>query len=427
MRKLRIAVWHNLPSGGGKRQLYYHVKGLVERGHYIESWCPDTADQRFLPLNDLVREHVIPLRGFRENYRATIRPLGESSALIRILEQHCRSCAEQINAGGFDVLYANACAFLSTTAIAQYVTLPSALYLGEPYRWFYEAMPELAWITPMPVEKLSLRSIKRFVRNIRRFSGINKQAIAERAYARAFDRILVNSVFSRETVLRTYNLESSVCYLGIDTEQYRPTGEPKEKFVVGLGTIHHAKGVDRAIRALGTVEKSRRPSLIWIGNGADPAELRDYRRLAESLQVDFTSKMHISDAEVVSLLSRAVAMIYTSRLEPFGLAPLEANACGTAVVAIAEGGVKESMSDGVSGFLVDEDDPIVLGERIEQLVTSPQLARELGLKAREYVLAEWSLDRATEAIESKLQQLLAQVQPKRAIQPASARSVGAND
>ena len=407
MKRLRIAVWHNLPSGGGKRQLYYHVKGLLERGHYIESWCPDTADQWFLPLRDLVTEHVVPLKGFKENHRAVIRSFGDSSAVIRTFEDHCRACAEEINAHGFDVLYANACAFLRTTSIAQYVALPSALYLGEPYRWFYEAMPELPWITPMPATNLSLPSITGFVRNILRFGGINRQALAERAYAHSFDQVLVNSRFSRETVLRTYNLESSVCYLGVDTAQYRPTGEPKERFVIGLGTIYRGKGIDRAIRALGTIRTSARPGLIWIANGIDSDDLAEYKSLAKRLEVEFTPRIRIPDGEVVSLLSRAAAMIYTPRLEPFGLAPLEANACGTVVVAIAEGGVKESIHDGVNGFLVDEDDPVSLGRRIEQIVTSLDLARELGRKARDHVLEHWPLRKATDTIESKLQRLVA--------------------
>ena len=57
---MKIAVWHNLPSGGGKRSLYYHVKGLIERGHTVESWCPSTADRTYLPLDDLITEHIIP-------------------------------------------------------------------------------------------------------------------------------------------------------------------------------------------------------------------------------------------------------------------------------------------------------------------------------------------------------------------------------
>src|SRR5215470_20410336 len=59
--KVRIAIWHNLPSGGGKRALYNQIQGFLKRGHTVESWCPSTADQTYLPLGDLVPEHVVPL------------------------------------------------------------------------------------------------------------------------------------------------------------------------------------------------------------------------------------------------------------------------------------------------------------------------------------------------------------------------------
>jgi hypothetical protein len=58
---VRIAVWHNLPSGGGKRALVDQVAALQARGHHIESWCPPSADQDFLPLGQLIPEHVVPV------------------------------------------------------------------------------------------------------------------------------------------------------------------------------------------------------------------------------------------------------------------------------------------------------------------------------------------------------------------------------
>ena len=59
--KMRIAVWHNLPSGGGKRALDYHVRGLVEKGHSVEAWCPSTNNRTYLPLSNLIREHLVPI------------------------------------------------------------------------------------------------------------------------------------------------------------------------------------------------------------------------------------------------------------------------------------------------------------------------------------------------------------------------------
>lgn len=408
MTKLRIAIWHNLPSGGGKRQLYSHVKGLVERGHYVESWCPDSADQNFLPLRSLIKENVIPFRRSHKYFHDIYKPANRVSVLVSEMEHHCQRCAEQINGAGFDILYANACTFLRATPIAKHVNLPSAIYLGEPYRWFYEAMPELPWIAPksgIPEVSFSLASIGKYLRRRASLSGIRLQARVELEYAKKFDRILVNSIYSRESVLRSYNLNSQVCYLGIDTDYYRPTGEQKEKFVVGLGTIYHAKGIDRAIRAVATLPQNNRPALVWIGNGVYPSDLTMYARLANDLNVKFVTKIDISDGEVISLLSRAAVMVFTSRLEPFGLAPLEANACGTTVVGIAEGGVRESIEEGVNGFLTHDDDPKELGRLIVSVIEDPQNVMNLGQRARQHVLAKWSLDRGTDNIESMLMNL----------------------
>mgnify|MGYP003343066273 CR=1 FL=1 len=58
---MRIAVWHNLPSGGGKRALWNHVRGLLARGHHVEAFCPAPAAGGYLPLGDLCPEHALPL------------------------------------------------------------------------------------------------------------------------------------------------------------------------------------------------------------------------------------------------------------------------------------------------------------------------------------------------------------------------------
>ena len=395
-KKLKIAVWHNLPSGGGKRQLYNHVKGLLERGHYIESWCPDTADQSFLPLNDLVAEHIVPLKipdNFnRQSIYEVIKGYNTVKILAEALDEHNKECARQINNGGFDILFANACIFFRTTSIGKYVHIPSSIYLGEPYRWFYEAMPDLAWL---PQNDDDLQN------NGERIRGIRLQAYKELKYAKAFNRLLTNSIYSRETILRVYNLESKVCYLGIDTDFYKPATK-KENFVVGLGTIYHAKGVDRAIRALGTISKRIRPDLIWIGNGACLNDLNGYRSLARQLDVNFFTRINVSDDEVKSLLSRASLMLYTSRLEPFGLAPLEANACGTPVIGIAEGGAKETIVDGVNGYLVNDDAPELIGEKIVAIMSDKPKLTEFSETCRKHIIARWNIERCASNLERYL-------------------------
>src|SRR5438067_10970086 len=105
---MKIAVWHNLPSGGSKRALYDHVRGLVTRGHIVEAWCPLTADPNYLPLCDIVREHILPLdwppkERLSDFWQITLQVQQSLAAM----EAHCRVCAAVINRAGFDILFAN--------------------------------------------------------------------------------------------------------------------------------------------------------------------------------------------------------------------------------------------------------------------------------------------------------------------------------
>src|SRR5438552_6287910 len=90
---MKIAVWHNLSSGGAKRALYYQVKGLVERGHHVECWSPSTADEKYLPLGELAPEHTLPMRWVKDDLLGT--PLRRAKqrrkmvlANLRAIDEH---------------------------------------------------------------------------------------------------------------------------------------------------------------------------------------------------------------------------------------------------------------------------------------------------------------------------------------------------
>jgi glycosyltransferase involved in cell wall biosynthesis len=406
---MRIAVWHNLPSGGGKRSLYYHVKGLIERGHTVESWCPSTADRHYLPLDELITEHIIPFNWEPKAAKTVVGRLLNNfyniADKINAMDEHCQQCAEEINAGDFDLLFANPCTFFRTSSIGQYVKIPKVLYLQEPYRWLYEAMPRLPWLAFPASTKPWWQSRSytiTFISNFFEVQALRLQAREELENAQAFDRILVNSLFSRESVQRAYGLDSKVCYLGIDTNLFEQLHLPRENMVVGLGAIYSGKGLERSVQAIGTINASERPSLVWIGNFANPNYLKEIEKLASSLGVNFIPKVRISDREIVDLLNQASVMIYTPILEPFGFAPLEANSCGTPVVAIAEGGVRETVQDGITGFLVNGYDPTEIGKAITKLISNPALSHEMGKNGRDIALKKWSLDGAIDNIENAL-------------------------
>jgi len=86
------------------------------------------------------------------------------------------------------------------------------------------------------------------------------------------------------------------------------------------------------------------------------------------------------------------------------LVPLESMACGTPVIGIAEGGVQETVLDGITGRLVPRD-PDELAAAAAELIARPQLRSEMGQAGRSYVEREWTWDRAIANLEQHLSEV----------------------
>lgn len=409
-RKLKIAVWHNLPSGGGKRALYHHVKGLVERGHSLECWTLSTADQSYLSLKDLLVEHVIPYDSAPE--KNPIRKIGrtyssyyDGVARMRAFDEACKRCAQEIAAGEFDLLFANSSVLYYMPYIMRHVRLPKVLYLQEPYRPLYEARPILPWVGE-PQEKTDEDPFRLGVSIQPDFQlrSLRLQAKLEWLNAQACDVILVNSHYSRESVLRAYGRDAKVCYLGVDASVFRDLNRERENFIVGLGSFDEIKGVKLALRSIALLHEPR-PRLVWVANSGSENYMREMLELAETVGVDLQIRMIVPDEELVEILNRAALLLYTPSLEPFGFAPLEANACATPVVAVAEGGVRETVVDGVNGLLVDRD-PENIAAALNKLLEDNAQARQMGQRAAAHVREQWSIESSVDRLEKHLLQAL---------------------
>jgi glycosyltransferase involved in cell wall biosynthesis len=405
---LKIAVWYNLPTGGSKRALYQHVKGLIGRGHYIEAWrppFPDSESKQFAPIHELVREHEVALPDPGPSNRWLQRIAGQAASSIhdmRQMELHSEEVVRQISNSQFDVVFANTCLRFHAPFIARNLSTPSLLYLNEPQRYYYEALPSLRWKAP-PKEFFKNRSpsgLKAILRDAINIQSDRVEVREETLNATAFGTLLVNSNFSRESILRAYGINSTVCYLGIDTEKFVDLGLEREPFLISLGSLTPTKKVEFIIRALGKV-KANRPPLVWVGNAAHAPYVNRMRELAAELGVDFRPKELISDNELVNLLNRASLMVYAPHLEPFGLAPLEANACACPVLAVCEGGVKETIIDGQNGRFADPDEE-AFGAAIAEMMEDPVSLRQMGQEAKRMAHAKWTLDAATKRLEGYL-------------------------
>ena len=407
---MKIAVWHNLPSGGGKRALYYFVRGLVGRGHQLACWSLDTADHSYLPLSEFASERIISSefngrtrKSFTDKWRPDIKKAVDR---MRAFDQACRRCAHEIETGDFDVLFANSALHYYVPYIMRHLRMKKILYLQEPCRYLYEASPVLPWVSNAPeeLERADLFSPRRFIADYPLLQTLRLQAKQEWLNIESCDQVLVNSYFSRESVLRSYGVDARVCYLGVDTTLFRDLGLPRERIIVGLGSFDSIKGVDLAVKAVALLPDPR-PPLVWVANSGNEIYRNGIIELARSLGVELRIQMAISDADLVAILNKATLLLYTSRLEPFGLAPLEANACGLPVVGIAEGGIRETIQDGVNGFLVDPEAESI-ARAASQLLQNPALTRQMGETAADYVRREWDVEESVTRLETILLQVV---------------------
>jgi glycosyltransferase involved in cell wall biosynthesis len=405
---MRVAVWHNLPGGGAKRALFTQVKGLLHRGHEVEAWCPPTADQSFLPLTELIPEHVVDLRfdgrppWWRPGRRAA---LASPRPLIEALLDHSRRCASAMQRGRFDVYLASTCQFFGSPPIGRFLPSPRALYLQEPHRGLYEASPDFPWLGPALPESVRERSLYPFRMALEAVRSGRRAARArfEVDNAKAFDAVLVNSLYSREGVLRVYGREARVCYLGVDSALFRPLERPRIDMVVGVGDLSTRKNALLLIEAVGLLA-SPRPRVEWFAPNVDSSYSRQVAAVARRLDVELLVHEAADDDALVEAFNRATAAVYVPRLEPFGLVPLEAGACGLPVIGVAEGGVRETVVDGINGLVVDPR-PHDVADAITRLRTDPALAAELGRNGRRIVEARWTQDAAAERLERALVKL----------------------
>lgn len=399
---MKVAVWYNVPAGGAKRALRQQVGGLVAGGHTVHVWCPDTADTAFQPLSELVPETVHPLGPiFERHYRLTMREWAANRmGAFATMRNHLRRCAGEINSGSFDLVLAHGCRYFAAPALADLVEAPTVLYLQEPKRQLYEASPRPPWMTVAGGSALAqLRGARQRLSTLLSDEG-RKLAIGyEVAAAAGFDTILVNSLFSREAVLRAYGLEARVCSLGIDTALFRPTDEPRQDHLVTVGALGEHKNGELLLRSVAL--SRHRPRLVWIATGGDPAYRHRLEATAADLDVTVDVRIGVTDTELVDELNRARAMIFAPRLEPFGFVPLEAAACGLAVVAVAEGGVRETVLHGVSGLLTGGGES-ALAAAVDRLMDRPDEAVALGQAGRRLVEQRWGLDAAAAALEAEL-------------------------
>jgi glycosyltransferase involved in cell wall biosynthesis len=178
---------------------------------------------------------------------------------------------------------------------------------------------------------------------------------------------VANSHYIAERIKRIYGREAEVIYPPVQTELFK-FQQDKEDFYLTMSRLVPYKRVDLIVEAFSKMPSKR---LIVIGDGP---EMERIKKLAES-NVELLGFQ--SDAVVRDYLSRARGFIFAAE-EDFGIAPVEAQAAGTPVIAYGKGGVLETVIENQTGIFFDEQTISSLVEAIgqfEKMQFDPQRIR----------------------------------------------------
>ncbi|WP_435132814.1 MULTISPECIES: D-inositol-3-phosphate glycosyltransferase [Streptomycetaceae] len=231
------------------------------------------------------------------------------------------------------------------------------------------------------------------------------RVIGETQVVAAADRLIANTDEEAAELVRHYDAEPAkvaVVHPGVNLDRFRPEpggraaarqrlGLPQDAVIpLFAGRIQPLKAPDVLVRAA-AVLLERDPSLrerlvvpiVGGPSGSGLAKPEALHKLAARLGVCDVVRFRppVGQEQLADWYRAATVLVMPSYSESFGLVAIEAQACGTPVVAASVGGLPVAVADGSTGFLVPGHDPRDYAEALRRFVDDPHLADRLGAAA----------------------------------------------
>jgi len=382
---MRIAFFHNLPSGGGKRSAYEWIKRMTQN-HTVDLYLYDPHAEDFLDMQPFVRKTILVSEGETTGARGVGRLV--SLNRVRLASE---KIARLINAGNYDLAFIMQCKVSNSPFVLRHLRIPSLYFCHEPLTKSME--PQYRGKSQdghfAPLKRLFLN---RFV-SIDRYNALKATLI------------LTSSLYSRENIYRSFGVYPRLNYPGVDTEYFRPLNLQREPIILCVGTLNLAKGQDFVIKSVGTLSDRPRVKIIYNSNYCREDYRAQLAQLADSLGVSVSFDCLIADEDLVNAYNIASLTVFPSMLEPLGLVPLESMACATPVVGIAEAGIRETIQNNETGLLTERD-PREFGQAIDALMKDKPMRERMGVLGRQRVLAHWTWAQSYEQLEKNMQMTL---------------------
>ncbi len=394
---MKIAVYDSLPNGGARRAVHAVLERLSHT-HEVLVYTLHAEKIGFCDLEDVARSvkrfPYCPTPPFKFPWSRfySFWQLAD----LRRFKQTLQEMAEAIDADGADIAYLPSCSHTEVPFLPLYLNTPSV----------YHAMSLVSNVHPLESRDY-LKPKRAWIRKLLPDAGYRRlQRRMESGRLKSIRRtskVVTISRFMREYLYREYGVNAKVLPPCVDSLAFTPAnGVVRENLVLSVGSMEPRKAHDFVVRSVAQIPADRRP-VVGIVYNVDSERERGYvAGLAKNLGVTVEWHAGISTAAGMrDLYNRAGVVCCASIMEALGLVPLEAAACGAPVVAVAEGGLRETVLDGETGLLVDRDEADC-AQAIERLLKDRELARRLGARGREHVLQSWNWDKVMIKLEQAL-------------------------
>lgn len=225
----------------------------------------------------------------------------------------------------------------------------------------------------------------------------------EKEVAKSADSIIAECPQDKQDLMNYYMAsEEQIVTIpcGFSKNEFQPIGraysrkklglEPNEQIILQLGRMVARKGIDNVIRATSLLCKNNTPVRLVVVGGdfenADTSENAELGRLKSIVEkegighaVTFTGR---KDRNVLKYYySAADIFVTTPWYEPFGITPLESMACGTPVIGSNVGGIKYSVEDGKTGFLVPPENAAELARYMGIMLSDQQMRQSMRMES----------------------------------------------
>lgn len=365
---MKLAVFFNLPDGGAKRILFEQIKFLSKK-HDLDLYTYTKTHTHPFDIEDHTRAIYRYKFSLDHEVKGVKERLTQDFKIVHNLKDIHQKIALDIDKRDYNAVLVHPDIITESPFLLRYLHTPTLYYCEELLRVAYEQILQLG--DGVSVHK---RLYEQNIRSIKK--EIDKQNASSASV------ISTSSKFMKNNISKAYKRKSIVCYPGVSTSIFRNSKKTNSK-------------------------------LLFIGN----KEKIDGYPLLKKIQKRLGAKMRIeildfkegkakvnNDMHLSKKYSESLTTMCLDYSEPFGLKAIESMSCETPVLAVNEGGYKETVIDGVSGFLLPRI-PQAFVEKIEMLDNDPERVEEMGRVGRTHVQKNFTWEKHGRCVEQLLSKL----------------------